>query len=91
MIYSTALFHQMHCLGQLRRFSWMFLDAIVQNNTEEQEKISYMFDKMDHKEHMSHCFDYLRQTIQCAGDMAMEWPRTEENGDRFAGKCKDGT
>jgi hypothetical protein len=86
MIYSTALFHQLHCLGQIRRFSWMFLDAIVAKNTTEQEKIAYMFDTMDHKEHMSHCYDYLRQTIQCAGDMAMEWPKTEPNGDRFAGE-----
>jgi hypothetical protein len=84
MIYSTAVFHQMHCLGQLRRFSWMFLDAIVQNDTKKQTEISHMFDQMGHKDHMSHCFDYLRQTIQCAGDMAMEWPRTEPDGGHFA-------
>jgi len=83
-IYSTAVFHQMHCLGQLRRFSWMFLDAIVKNDTAQQATIKNMFVEMDHMEHMNHCLDYLRQTIQCGGDMTMEWPRTEPDGRRFA-------
>lgn len=26
-------------------------------------------------EHVGHCFDYLRQGIMCAGDLALEWPR----------------
>jgi hypothetical protein len=96
MIYSTAVFHQMHCLGQVRRFSWMFLDAIDKNSTQDMLNIKEMFIKMDHAEHMNHCFDYLRQTIQCGGDMAMEWPRTEPNGLRIAvdgwgipHECKD--
>ncbi|QDS68410.1 hypothetical protein FKW77_010777 [Venturia effusa] len=84
MIYSVAVFHQMHCLGQLRRFSWMFLDAITKNNTEEQAAITEMFEKQNHATHLHHCFDYLRQTIACGGDMAMEWPRTEKDGRRFA-------
>jgi hypothetical protein len=84
MIYSVALFHQMHCLGQLRRFTWMFLDAIVQNDTEAQKGIIKLFHEGNHGSHVHHCFDYLRQTISCAGDMTMEWPRTEADGRRFA-------
>lgn len=83
MIYSVALFHQMHCLGQLRRFTWMFLDAISNNDTEAMDKVKDMF-AMDHMDHMNHCFDYLRQSIACSGDMTMEWPRTEADGRRFA-------
>jgi hypothetical protein len=79
MIYSVALFHQMHCLGQLRRFTWMFLDAITKNDTASMDKIKEMF-ASDHMDHMNHCFDYLRQSIACSGDMAMEWPRTEPDG-----------
>jgi hypothetical protein len=96
MIYSVAVFHQMHCLGQLRRFTYMFLDAITQNDTEKMKSIKHMFNEMDHGEHLTHCFDYLRQTIACAGDMSMEWPRTEPNGERIAvdgwgipHECKD--
>jgi Mycotoxin biosynthesis protein UstYa len=84
MIYSVALFHQMHCLGQLRRFSYLFLDAIVKQDAAQLKEIKHMFGELDHAEHMNHCFDYLRQTIACAGDMAMEWPRTEPDGRRFA-------
>jgi len=62
----------------------MFLDAIVKNDTAAQEEVKSMFGKLDHESHLNHCFDYLRQTIQCGGDMAMEWPRTEPNGQRFA-------
>ena len=31
-------------------------------------------------EHIHHCFDYLRQTIQCAGDMSIEWAREAPEG-----------
>jgi len=84
MIYSVAVFHQMHCLGQLRRFTWMFLDAIVGNKTEDRQTIVKLFHEGDHADHIHHCFDYLRQTISCGGDMTMEWPRTEKDGRRFA-------
>jgi hypothetical protein len=84
MLYSVALFHQMHCLGQLRRFSYLFLDAIVKGDAAQLKDIKHMFGELDHAEHMNHCFDYLRQTIACAGDMSMEWPRTEPDGRRFA-------
>ena len=84
MIYSVALFHQMHCLGQLRRFTWMFLDAVIKNDTELTAKIKHMFTDLDQSDHLHHCFDYLRQTIACAGDVSLEWPRTEPDGRRFA-------
>jgi hypothetical protein len=84
MIYSTAVFHQLHCLGQLRRFSFMFMDSIIEEDKDKMEEIKYMFGQMSHGTHLLHCFDYLRQSIQCAGDMAMEWPRTETDGSRYA-------
>jgi hypothetical protein len=83
-IYSVAVFHQMHCLGQLRRFIWLFLDAIVKDDKESQKSIIKLFHEGNHGDHLHHCFDYLRQTIQCGGDMTMEWPRTEADGRRFA-------
>lgn len=74
----------------------MFLDAISKNDTAKQAEITNMFVEHNHADHMNHCFDYLRQTIQCAGDMSMEWPRTEPTGERFAvdgwgvpHECKD--
>jgi hypothetical protein len=34
--------------------------------------------------HVYHCFDYIRQALMCAGDLTLEWPRTEKDGRRFA-------
>ncbi|KIW07554.1 hypothetical protein, variant [Verruconis gallopava] len=86
-IYSIAVFHQLHCLGQLRRFTWLFLDSIAENGTHGEltrQAIMQMFNEGDHAEHLHHCFDYLRQTIMCGGDMSVEWPRDEPDGRRFA-------
>lgn len=51
----------------------------------------------DHRrEHLGHCFDYLRQAVLCAGDMALE-PATEDKHTGIRGvsgwnvthQCKD--
>lgn len=48
------------------------------------------------QDHMAHCFDYLRQSLMCHGDMTLEWPRTEPDGRRVVvdgwgieHQCKD--
>jgi hypothetical protein len=35
-------------------------------------------DKLEHKQpwHINHCLDYLRQSIMCCGDMALEGQHT---------------
>lgn len=96
MIYSTALFHQMHCLGQIRKYTWSLLESIELNDTDYQQGMMDMLVGRDGGDHLHHCFDYLRQSIQCSGDMSMEWPRTEPDGRRIAvdgwgipHECKD--
>lgn len=81
-IYSVSLFHQLHCLGTLRKFYWMLVEGVNNNDT----RLPEMAEKLlgPGGEHVHHCFDYLRQTLQCAGDMALEWPREEPDGRRFA-------
>ncbi|KAL9095675.1 MAG: hypothetical protein Q9165_002107 [Trypethelium subeluteriae] len=85
-IFSVALFHQLHCLGQLRKYYWMLLDGVVALDKNVDTKVFKMADELtgEHGDHVHHCFDYLRQSLMCNGDMAMEWPRTEPNGARFA-------
>lgn len=82
-IYSVAMYHQIHCLGQLRKYTWLLADALILNDTEAGEMMKYMLTTSDGDKHLDHCFDYLRQSIQCAGDMTLEWPRTEASGARF--------
>ena len=95
-IYSIALYHQIHCLGQIRKYTWLLAEAVVMNDTEAAELMRYHIGEGDGADHINHCFDYLRQSITCAGDMTLEWPRLEANGDRFVvegwgvpHQCKD--
>ena len=62
----------------------MFLDTITSHNGEWVAAIEKMFVQGDAEEHLAHCFDYLRQGLMCNADMSLEWPRTEEDGRRFA-------
>ena len=66
------MFHQLHCLGEIRRFYWIFFDGLLAGNgTEEYEKAmkyANAMTKIDNG-HISHCIDYIRQGIMCAGDM----------------------
>jgi hypothetical protein len=34
----------------------------------------------DHERHVTHCFDYIRQSIFCAGDNALEGKSESVNG-----------
>ncbi|KAI9687652.1 MAG: hypothetical protein M1820_010423 [Bogoriella megaspora] len=85
-IFSVALFHQLHCLGQLRKYYWMLLDGVVALDQSVDTTIFDIVKELngEHGRHVTHCFDYLRQSVMCAGDMSMEWPRTEPDGRRFA-------
>lgn len=79
-IYSVAMYHQIHCLGLLRRNYWNLTDAIAKGND------TYMRDELDrqmHNSHTGHCFDYLRQSIECSADMTLEWPKVGKDGKRF--------
>lgn len=46
-------------------------------------------------EHLVHCWDYLRQSIMCAGDTTLEWvseyshPPNATNGWGFQHTCKN--
>lgn len=79
-VYDTSLFHQLHCLASIRIFMSVIRQAMGRNDTFQIEKVV-----LDPREdHMAHCFDYLRQSLMCHGDMTLEWPRTEPDGSRVA-------
>ncbi|KAK3648387.1 hypothetical protein LTR56_007504 [Elasticomyces elasticus] len=91
-IYDISVFHQLHCLANIRRHMFA-IDAILDRN--DRLEIDSLALK-PHDDHVYHCFDYIRQALMCAGDMTIEWPRTETDGSRFAvdgwgitHECKD--
>ncbi|KXG48868.1 Protein of unknown function DUF3328 [Penicillium griseofulvum] len=78
-IYGVSMFHQIHCLGVIRRDYYKLAMGIQTDDhsvkEEAERQLAY--------EHTGHCFDYLRQAFECSGDMTLEWPRTEKDGSRF--------
>ncbi|QIW99548.1 hypothetical protein AMS68_005066 [Peltaster fructicola] len=72
-IYSVAMFHQLHCLARLRKSHWILLDGVATGDT----GVARGFAGREAAQHIQHCFDYLRQSVMCAGDMTLEWPKQE--------------
>ncbi|KAJ5898048.1 hypothetical protein N7504_008336 [Penicillium tannophilum] len=80
-IYAVSMFHQIHCLGTIRR-NYYNLVAALQNG-DDPTMIRDHANRQIQNEHTGHCFDYLRQAFECSADMTVEWPRTEEDGRRY--------
>lgn len=74
------MFHQIHCLGVIRRDYYKLAMGI---QTDDHFVIKEEAKRQLAHEHSGHCFDYLRQAFECSGDMTLEWPRTEKDGSRF--------
>lgn len=89
-IYDTSLFHQLHCLKHIHEFLYTLKSSIVYPNATEiatpmlAPQTVWENVLAPQEPHVSHCFDYIRQGIMCAGDLTLEWPRMEEDGRRFA-------
>jgi hypothetical protein len=71
-VYTTSLTHQLHCL-------YTILEAHNTLKLPNPQEIKMPW-------HINHCFEYLRQSIMCAGDVALEGAATtfplSEGGDR---------
>lgn len=83
------MFHQLHCLGTIRKMTW----DLANGNVNPADLLgltptdtSKNFQGQGHGFwHVQHCFDYLRQALQCAGDTALEWPVEAEGKKLFVG------
>ncbi|KAK5679722.1 hypothetical protein LTS10_007670 [Elasticomyces elasticus] len=91
-IYDISVFHQLHCLANIRRHLFAMKTAL--DEADQHELSAHAL--QPHDDHVYHCFDYIRQALMCAGDTTIEWPRTETDGSRFAvdgwgitHECKD--
>ncbi|MCJ1312976.1 hypothetical protein MMC25_006652 [Agyrium rufum] len=63
-----SAFHQIHCIDAIRRTYYALLEGTTDPDVE------------DPFYHSRHCFDYLRQSVMCAGDMTIEMEGFEANG-----------
>jgi hypothetical protein len=81
--YSIAYLHQYHCL-------YMIMKSLGDSRFNHQEHDA------DMERHVTHCFDYLRQSMYCAGDATLEGKSAIEGLDMTDGwgdthVCKDQT
>ncbi|KAK3291464.1 uncharacterized protein B0H64DRAFT_246203 [Chaetomium fimeti] len=94
--YSIAVFHQLHCLHSIMKM-WNQV-----NDDLERAKRGQLHDRdgageahhPDLKRHIDHCFRYLRQSLVCCGDTALEGqnPRAkipDTDGTGATHLCKD--
>lgn len=79
-LYDVSLFHQLHCLMRIRETLFIARFAMNHTNAEKIDETLIEPTMM----HVHHCFDYIRQALMCAGDLTLEWPRTEKDGTRIA-------
>lgn len=70
--YGLSWGHQLHCLSMIRDE----LHTYQNDCTQTSGGVNGAFldcNTMSRLHHIEHCFDYLRQAIQCASDMTIEW------------------
>jgi hypothetical protein len=63
--YSIAYLHQYHCL-------YMIMKSHGEARFSPGKRARGQHDEAETERHITHCYDYLRQSIFCAGDSAME-------------------
>ncbi|TLD34271.1 hypothetical protein PspLS_01041 [Pyricularia sp. CBS 133598] len=83
-----SVYHQLHCLYSTMRSYYDLLDIVKNNHT----KRELPKDPAWNKEHLNHCWDYLRQNIMCTADVTLEWHRWNEkveDGWGYEHQCKD--
>ncbi|KAK0615234.1 hypothetical protein B0T17DRAFT_541426 [Bombardia bombarda] len=100
--YAIAVFHQLHCLHTIMT---MYNEAVASSNTDgiprrrrgniNEEKHGHGGGGHGH-DHIDHCFRYLRQSIICCGDTALEGQdpnssRPATDGTGAVHLCKDHT
>ncbi|KAK5115945.1 hypothetical protein LTR62_000401 [Meristemomyces frigidus] len=74
-VYTTSVTHQLHCLYMIMHgFNDLALKGSLKMDMEADEGLTR--EGEDPADHLSHCFDYLRQTILCHGDTALEGLQT---------------
>ncbi|KAL2005653.1 hypothetical protein VTN00DRAFT_10146 [Thermoascus crustaceus] len=61
-LYAIAIFHQLHCLHMIMRNYDMLLTGDL--HREDMDDNDFW--------HVDYCFDYLRQSLLCCGDTALE-------------------
>lgn len=67
-VFTTSMTHQLHCLHTiLNAYNTMSVTL---------SRPGLKFNPIQQPWHVNHCFEYIRQAIMCAGDVALEGAAT---------------
>lgn len=80
-VFTTSMTHQLHCL-------YTILEAY--NTLQLSAELGFE-NKIKTPWHVNHCFDYIRQAMMCAGDVALEGAATTFPGDPVTGEDRGGS
>ncbi|KAL4935963.1 hypothetical protein BDV06DRAFT_205939 [Aspergillus oleicola] len=83
--HGITMMHQLHCLIMIRGALFPANNNIKLNSTSSPPE-NWRDETSTDRKHMSHCFEYLAQTIICSADDTLEPPHKEMNDD---GKTSD--
>ncbi|OLN92793.1 hypothetical protein CCHL11_06693 [Colletotrichum chlorophyti] len=74
-VFTTSMTHQLHCLyAILESYAGLAINGSA--SVDMHSHIPENTNGADGPWHLAHCFDYLRQGILCAGDVALEGTQT---------------
>jgi hypothetical protein len=65
--FTTSVTHQLHCLHAVVEVVAAYTSGRLDKLPSDEEGGAW---------HLSHCFEYLRQSIMCSGDLALEGQHT---------------
>lgn len=73
-VFTTSVTHQLHCLYSILEDFAAAKSGIAAGHTHDAR--DEPADPEDLGFHVQHCFEYLRQSIMCSGDLALEGDQT---------------
>ncbi|KAK2785804.1 hypothetical protein FQN53_007385 [Emmonsiellopsis sp. PD_33] len=81
--FGISMYHQLHCLASIRA-AYFHGNETHQHHGRDNDNPSMnaILKLLRQDPHVEHCFDYLRQSIECSADLTVEWARVEEDGSR---------
>ncbi|KAF4966746.1 hypothetical protein FSARC_5611 [Fusarium sarcochroum] len=79
-IVELDVFHQLHCLNMLRKL--VYPDVYEMDLTSDSEKAA------DNIFHMEHCYEQLRQSLQCSSDVSTIYWEWSEKKQRMFGNVR---
>jgi hypothetical protein len=80
-IFTTSMTHQLHCLYTILE-AYNTLQVSVDLGIQNKIRMPW---------HITHCLEYIRQAIMCAGDGALEGAATTPPGDPITGRDLGGS